>query len=546
MRIHIVQKGDTLEKIADKYNVTSEELRRVNFGLSSGALERGSKVKIPSEQVPIGRGEKAKMPFMMPGSKKEQPKKKEMPKKEMPAVPVQEIPVPAPPPPPPKPAPIPAPPKAAPIIPKAAPIIAKAAPIIAKAAPIILKAEPKMAPKAEHKMPMKAEPIMPLKPAPAKKDMPFNPLLPKKDYKESSMKSPKPLAPMSHKDFAAFMESSSSSHMKWGHHHEPIHYKEPQMNYVPPAYLSPGLVHGKDEFGMGKQHKHPFLGEESSSVMNQMYSGVPPMFEQPQGYTAPVYGGAGAGMPPFSAMPYQGQGQQAGSYPQVHPGGSQMGMGAPGSGQMGYSSMPQTGMQQQPMASQHGMMLSQDQQQNPYATFMPMQSQPMGQGMQGQPYGGQQMGQGMQGQPYGGQPMSQGMQGQPYGGQPMSQGMQGQPYGSQTMSQGMQGQPYGGQPMSQGMQGQPYGGQPMSQGMQGQPYGGQQMGQGMQGQQMYGEYPPGQVSQGYGDMSGGQGSYGVNPPAQQGQMGQMQGMPNPYSQAQYRDGSLDSQDQDEE
>ncbi|MGG1575308.1 LysM peptidoglycan-binding domain-containing protein, partial [Fictibacillus sp. NRS-1165] len=380
MRIHIVQKGDTLEKIADKYHVSSEDLKRANFGLSSGNLERGAKVKIPSEQVPIGRGEKAKMPFKMPGSKKEQQKKKEMPKKEMPkkempkkempVAPVQQIPIPAPPPP--KPAPIPAPPKAAPIMPKA---------------------EPKMAPKAEPKMPFKAEPIMPLKPAPPKKDMPFQPLLPKKDYKESPMKSPKPLAPMSHKDFAAYMESSSSSHMKWGHHHQPIHYKEPTMNYVPPAYLSPGLSHGKDQFGMGKQHKHPFLGEESSSVMNQMYSGVPPMFEQPQGYSAPVYGTAGAGMPPFSAMPYHGQGQQAGYYPQVPLGGSQM--ANPGSGQMGYSSMPQSGMQEPFEGSpQQGIMLSQDSQQNPYGMFMPMQGQPyggsdlMGQGMQGQPYGG--------------------------------------------------------------------------------------------------------------------------------------------------------------
>ncbi|WP_164988827.1 LysM peptidoglycan-binding domain-containing protein, partial [Fictibacillus sp. S7] len=424
MRIHIVQKGDTLEKIADKYNIPLEELRRVNAGTSyGGVLERGSKVKIPSPEIPAGRGEKMKMPFKLPS-------KKEMPKKEMPVAPVQEIPVPAPPPPPPKPAPIPAPPKAAPIIPKAEPkFVPKAEP---KMAP---KAEPKMAPKAELKMPMKAGPIMSLKPALAKKDMPFNPLLPKKTYKESSMKSPKPLAPMSHKDFTAYMESSSSAHMKWAHH-QPIHHQAPKMDFAPPVYVSPpaGLTHGKDGFGMGKQ-MHPFLAEESSSAMNHMYSGVPPMFEQPQGYTAPVYGGAGAGMPPFSAMP--GQGQQV--YPSYHGGGTL----SMGSSQMGYGSMPQHGQ----MGSQHGM---------------------PGQQHGGQQYGsGQQMGQGMQGQhSSSGQQMDPGMPGQQHGGQHYGSGQQ--------MGQGMMpGQQYGGQHYGSGQQ--------MGQGMMpGQQYGGQQYGSGQQ------------------------------------------------------------------
>lgn len=560
MRIHIVQKGDTLEKIADKYNVSAEDLRRANFGIS-GALERGAKVKIPSQEVPISRGEKMKLPFKIPGTKKEQPVKKEMPKpKEQPVAPVQEIPAPAPPPPPPKPAPIPAPPKAAPIIPKAEP----------KMPP---KAEPKMAPIMPPKMPLK-EPIMPLKPAP-KKDLPFTPFIPKKDYKESSLKSPKPLAPMSHKDFTAYLESSS--HMKWGHHKD--QFKQPQMNYVPPAYMSPGLSHGKDHFGAGKQMKHPFLGEESSSVMNQMYSGVPPMFAQPQNYTPPTYSGAGAGMPPYSAMPNQGQGQAT---PFLYQQGGQQ-MGTQGSGQVGFSSMPQSGSQN-PTGSQYGMQLSQDPQ-NPHASFMPQGQQ--GQGMQGQQYGqyqgqwhggqsqqyGQQMGQGqgMQGQQYGQQPGQwQGAQGQPYG-QQMGQG-QGQQYGQQYGQQpgqwqGTQGQPYGQQMgQVQGTQGQQYGQQPGQwQGAQGQPYGqqmgqwqgaqgqqyGQQMGQGqgMQGQpfgqQMYGEYPPTQRPYtGYGELSYEEQEYYGSYP-QDGPFGQ-EGLPDPYAEAQYRESTLDSSDQDGE
>ncbi|WP_299091674.1 SafA/ExsA family spore coat assembly protein [uncultured Metabacillus sp.] len=73
MKIHIVQKGDTLWKIAKKYGVDFEELKSMNTQLSNPDLIMpGMKIKVPSGNVAL---------------KKEAPVKKEMPiKKEMPKV----------------------------------------------------------------------------------------------------------------------------------------------------------------------------------------------------------------------------------------------------------------------------------------------------------------------------------------------------------------------------------------------------------------------------------------------------------------------------
>ncbi|WNB93283.1 LysM domain-containing protein [Bacillus sp. NEB1478] len=79
MRIHIVQKGDTLDKIAQKYNVPVMELRKANPGFSTSDV--------------IERGEKIKIPIKMPSVKKEAPIKKEQPVapiQEKPVAPIQE------------------------------------------------------------------------------------------------------------------------------------------------------------------------------------------------------------------------------------------------------------------------------------------------------------------------------------------------------------------------------------------------------------------------------------------------------------------------
>lgn len=122
----------------------------------------------------------------------------------------------------------------------------------------------------------------------------------------------------------------------------------------------------------------------------------------------------------------------------------------------------------------------------------------------------------------------------------MGQGMPGQQFGSQQMGSGQQ--------MGQGMMpGQQYGGQQygmspqMSQGMMpGQQYGGQyETGR----PDMYGEDPQDHSFESYyGDMTDHESFGDYVPEHGEG----LQEMPNPYSEADYRDGSIDSQDQDEE
>ena len=92
VKIHIVQKGDTLWKIAKKYGVNFEELKKLNSQLSNpDMIMPGMKIKVPTsggnikKETQTGTGG-AKINL---GSKKEQPIKeqpivKEKPIKEMP------------------------------------------------------------------------------------------------------------------------------------------------------------------------------------------------------------------------------------------------------------------------------------------------------------------------------------------------------------------------------------------------------------------------------------------------------------------------------
>ncbi|WP_052806984.1 SafA/ExsA family spore coat assembly protein, partial [Mesobacillus subterraneus] len=105
MKIHIVQKGDTLWKIAKKYGVNFEELKQLNAQLSNpDMIMPGMKIKVPTgggtikkeapivggtPQAKINMGGKKEMPIAkekpmpIPQGKKEAPVK-EQPKKEMP------------------------------------------------------------------------------------------------------------------------------------------------------------------------------------------------------------------------------------------------------------------------------------------------------------------------------------------------------------------------------------------------------------------------------------------------------------------------------
>jgi morphogenetic protein associated with SpoVID len=95
VKIHIVQKGDTLWKIAKKYGVNFEELKKMNTQLSNpDMIMPGMKIKVPTgggmikKEAPITGKPEAKINM---GTKKEMPKEqpialapKEAPKKEMP------------------------------------------------------------------------------------------------------------------------------------------------------------------------------------------------------------------------------------------------------------------------------------------------------------------------------------------------------------------------------------------------------------------------------------------------------------------------------
>lgn len=99
MKIHIVQKGDTLWKIAKKYGVNFEELKKMNSQLSNpDMIMPGMKVKVPTSGGTIKKG--ASMGHnpgttINMGAKKEMPIAKEKPIKEMPIkeAPIKEQPI---------------------------------------------------------------------------------------------------------------------------------------------------------------------------------------------------------------------------------------------------------------------------------------------------------------------------------------------------------------------------------------------------------------------------------------------------------------------
>ncbi len=96
MKIHIVQKGDTLWELSKKYGVNFEELKQMNTQLSSpDMIMPGMKIKIPSsskavKQEHIPKKETVKQPYKdtspkpMPVMKEDE---KEMPKPQMPQMP---------------------------------------------------------------------------------------------------------------------------------------------------------------------------------------------------------------------------------------------------------------------------------------------------------------------------------------------------------------------------------------------------------------------------------------------------------------------------
>ncbi|MBM7644706.1 morphogenetic protein associated with SpoVID [Scopulibacillus daqui] len=88
MKIYVVQKGDTLYKIAQQHGIPLEELKKMNSQLSNpDKIMPGMKVKVPTGYKPVKKKEEP-MKKEMPIKKEEQKAKKEEPiyhgKKEMP------------------------------------------------------------------------------------------------------------------------------------------------------------------------------------------------------------------------------------------------------------------------------------------------------------------------------------------------------------------------------------------------------------------------------------------------------------------------------
>src|SRR3954466_11681055 len=93
VKIHIVQKGDTLWKIAKKYGVNFEELKKLNSQLSNpDMIMPGMKIKVPT----AGANIKKEAPMGVPNATINVGVNKEMPKKEQPIPkeqPIAEVPV---------------------------------------------------------------------------------------------------------------------------------------------------------------------------------------------------------------------------------------------------------------------------------------------------------------------------------------------------------------------------------------------------------------------------------------------------------------------
>ena len=104
MKIHIVQKGDTLWKIAKKYGVNFEELKKMNSQLSNpDMIMPGMKVKVPTsggtikKEAPMGTKPGTTINL---GVKKEKPiaeqpfvKEKPIAKAPIKEAPIKEVPI---------------------------------------------------------------------------------------------------------------------------------------------------------------------------------------------------------------------------------------------------------------------------------------------------------------------------------------------------------------------------------------------------------------------------------------------------------------------
>lgn len=84
VKIHIVQPGETLEGVAERYGISVEKLIQANELKPSDSLEAGMKVRIPTGRVPVAQQRVAAEAAAEPPKREPMPPKKEHrpPKKE--------------------------------------------------------------------------------------------------------------------------------------------------------------------------------------------------------------------------------------------------------------------------------------------------------------------------------------------------------------------------------------------------------------------------------------------------------------------------------
>lgn len=288
MKIHIVQKGDTLWKIAKKYGVNFEELKKMNTQLSNpDMIMPGMKIKVPgtggtikkeAPGVNVNMGAKKEMPIATPP--KEVPKK-EVPIKEAPVIetPVQQLP--------PTPAPIEVPTK--PFIPK------MPKPII----PEIDINNYYMMNMANMSVQQPPKPVKPVEQQPMMKPVEHKPIQqpkPVKPVEQPIQQQPKPVKPVQHKPIQQPIMKPVEQQMK------PIQQALPQLPPKPVNILPP--VKPITEQSPAGMESESSVHTHKGGYNQQMYPYQPNLY-YPMSQGMPGVGYAGGY--PQQAMPmYQG------------------------------------------------------------------------------------------------------------------------------------------------------------------------------------------------------------------------------------------------
>ena len=353
VKIHIVQKGDTLWEIAKKYGVNFEELKMLNSQLSNpDMIMPGMKIKVPTTGGII----KKEAPIM--GTTKEVPKAehsyvkekpiampiKEIPKKEMP---IKEVPK--------KEMPIKEIPKEKPYTPKMpAPIIPEidinnyytmnmtnvdVDVDIEEKMPAPVKPEP---PKMHVEAPIQdvCPPIIPYQPycyevSPMMPGSGFPPgVCPPAPCEQTPMQQYEqmPMPGVAPAEYAKWEEESSSSHM---HHHGKVAgaYQPfagyPETDHIPQSYYQQPLVtYGQMPTEHGYVEKHSYQESSSDYTGHTGYHHAP-MAMPYSAAPADDCGCGGPAIPQPGIYGEQGFSPQMGNYPYPEVQGGHMGM-APG------------------------------------------------------------------------------------------------------------------------------------------------------------------------------------------------------------------------